>query len=142
MLRLLEEKDFEGGFLDLLSQLSYVNKISREEFIKHYNYIKINPLHNIYVIEHEGNIIGCGTLIIEPKFIHNCGFVGHIEDVVVDKKYRGNKNGHRLINTLTSIAKDHNCYKVILNCKDSLVGFYEKCGYKDNGAFMCKYFDD
>ena len=34
-------------------------------------------------------IIACGTLSAEPKFIHEAGIVGHIEDVVVDMALRG-----------------------------------------------------
>ena len=35
------------------------------------------------------NIIGSTTLLIEQKFIHDGGKVGHIEDVVTRKGYEG-----------------------------------------------------
>ena len=37
------------------------------------------------MVDLEGKVIGCATLLIEPKFIHECSNVGHIEDVVIDK---------------------------------------------------------
>lgn len=36
-----------------------------------------------------GRIIGAGTLLMEPKFIHGCGQTGHIEDIVVHEAARG-----------------------------------------------------
>ena len=38
-------------------------------------------------------IVAAGTLMIEYKFIHNCGHIGHIEDIVVDKEERGKNLG-------------------------------------------------
>ncbi len=37
----------------------------------------------------DGKIIGAGTLLVEPKFIRECGFTGHIEDIVVHEEARG-----------------------------------------------------
>ena len=47
--------------------------------------------HQIFVIENKdtNHIIGTLTILIEQKVIHNMGKVGHIEDVVIDNKYRG-----------------------------------------------------
>jgi hypothetical protein len=42
-----------------------------------------------------GRILGTAALIVERKFIHGCGKVGHIEDVVVDEKARGGRIGQR-----------------------------------------------
>ena len=30
--------------------------------------------------------VGMGTLLLEKKIIHNLGIVGHIEDIIIDKK--------------------------------------------------------
>ena len=53
----------------------------------------------------------------------------HIEDVVVDNMYRGNRTGKLLIEELIKIAKHYKCYKVILDCSKENVPFYEKCGF-------------
>lgn len=45
--------------------------------------------------EEKGRIIAAATLLLEHKFIRNCGTAGHIEDVVVDSTYRGLKLGAR-----------------------------------------------
>ena len=96
MYRLLEKMDYEKGLLELLSQLTTTGKVSKEDFIQQYNTIKGNTNHKIYVLEENNKIISCGTLLIEPKFIHNCSNVGHIEDIVVDKNSRGKGLGKKI----------------------------------------------
>lgn len=43
----------------------------------------------VVVDKRTGRIVGAGTLLIEPKFIHECGWTGHIEDIVVHEDARG-----------------------------------------------------
>lgn len=52
---------------------------------------------NTYVIVIEDvlkhHIAAAGTLLIELKFLRGGGLVGHIEDIVTDKSYRGKNLG-------------------------------------------------
>jgi glucosamine-phosphate N-acetyltransferase len=137
--RLLEKTDFEKGFLELLSQLTIVGEITKKEFMKRFQQVISNKNHRVYVLEQNNKIISCATLFIEPKFIHDCGFVGHVEDVVVDKLCRGQKLGKKIIDFLNSEAERLGCYKILLDCSDKNVGFYQKCLYNRNGAYMAKY---
>ena len=84
----------------------------------------------IIVAEINDRIIGATTLLIEPKFIHKGGFVGHIEDVVVSKEFQGQKIGEKIIKYVLKVAEKHNCYKTILDCSDDVKQFYEKIGFK------------
>lgn len=140
MYRLLEKTDYEKGLIELLSQLTTTGKVSKESYIKQYNMIKENTNHKIYVLEENNKIISCGTLLIEPKFIHNCSNVGHIEDIVVDKNLRGKGLGKKIINFLTEESKKYNCYKVILDCSNNHITFYNKCNYQVKGKCMSQYF--
>lgn len=70
-------------------------------------------------------IVGSGTLFIEKKFLRQCGVCGHIEDIAVDSGYRGKKLGIRLIKMLKEVSQLHNCYKIVLDCSDKNVPFYE-----------------
>lgn len=133
MIRKLKRSD---DILDLLSQLTEVGTPDKD---KVFDEIKKNPNHLIYVLEDEW-IIGCGTLLIEPKFIHNGQSVGHIEDIVIDKKYRNLGLGKKLIDFLINKAKELECYKVILDCSDEHVIFYEKTGFVKKGNQMSLYF--
>lgn len=71
-------------------------------------------------------VIAAATLFIERKFLHNCGLVGHVEDVVVNKTYRGRRLGLRIIEQLKTWAKEAGCYKIILDCAAHNVAFYSK----------------
>jgi GNAT superfamily N-acetyltransferase len=75
-----------------------------------------------------GKVAGTGTLMVEKKFIHHCGKVGHIEDIVVSEDNRGQNLGRLIVETLIEVGKRVGCYKTLLNCLDKNVGFYEKCG--------------
>lgn len=39
------------------------------------------------------HIAAAGTLLVELKFLRGGGLVGHIEDIVTDKEYRGKNLG-------------------------------------------------
>lgn len=75
-------------------------------------------------------VIGTGSIFIETKFLHGGGRVGHIEDVAVDGDYKQSGVGKLIMQYLITIAEDAGCYKVILDCSPSVVGFYEKLGFK------------
>ena len=81
-------------------------------------------------------MVGSTTLFIEPKFIHQGGFVGHIEDVVVAKEFQGKGIGEKLIKASLDFAKNNGCYKTILDCSDDIKPFYEKIGFKKHSNSM------
>ncbi|EDQ86824.1 uncharacterized protein MONBRDRAFT_27826 [Monosiga brevicollis MX1] len=85
-------------------------------------------------------IVGFGAVVIEPKFIRNLGFVGHIEDVVVDQGLRRKGLGRRLIERLTAVAKQRGCYKVIIDCDAHNIHFYDSCGFTRKGTCLSHYF--
>ena len=84
-------------------------------------------------------IVATATLLLERKFLRGGAIAGHIEDVSVKTSHQGRGLGRVLIDTLTSLARKKSCYKVILDCEDRNVAFYEKCGYDRAGVEMKKY---
>jgi len=130
IIREIEENDLEKGFLeslDFLRKASDIDKNKAEEILKK---IKQNPNHIIHVAVDDNKIIGSTTLLIEQKFIHDGGLVGHIEDVVVRKDYEGKGIGIKLVMSMLERAKEKNCYKTILDCNDDVKQFYERIGFK------------
>jgi glucosamine-phosphate N-acetyltransferase len=138
--RRLEKDDFNLGYLQLLEQLTHVGSISIEDWNNRYDEIKNNSCIQIWVILDKDTIIATGTIILEPKFIHNIGRVGHIEDIVVHRDKNGLGIGKKLIDDLVNIARNSGCYKVILNCSDKNIGFYEKVGFTLKERQMAHYF--
>ncbi len=132
----LKEQNLQNGFIETLSFLSEV-KIPPEKLIEIFRRLKQNADNNIFIaVTNEGKVVGATTLLIEQKFIHGCGRVGHIEDVVVHKSFRGQRIAHHLIEKAINVAREAGCYKVILNCKENLVPFYEKLGFRKHEIEM------
>ena len=136
IIREFKEDDLEKGFLatlDFLRNTSSIDKNKAKEILKK---IKQNPNHIIYVAIDDKKIIGSTTLLIEQKFIHDGGLVGHIEDVVVRKDYERRGIGIKLVTSMLECAKEKNCYKTILDCKDDVKQFYERIGFKRESNCM------
>ena len=131
-IRELKEDDIQKGFLKTLDTLRQTSSITQEKALEIFKEIKINPKHIIIIAELNGEIIGTTTLLVEPKFIHQGGKVGHIEDVAVRKEFQGRKIGQKIIKFVLQIAKNQGCYKTILDCSDDVKSFYEEIGFKQH----------
>lgn len=130
-------------YLLTLSVLTTVGEVTEAQFLElvtHWSkYSEI--YHPKVIVDSENNVVATGMLLVEQKLIHGCGKVGHIEDIAVAKSQQGKKLGNLLIEYLSKLAEDEGCYKVILDCSRTNVGFYEKCGYKDAGVEMSRRYD-
>jgi glucosamine-phosphate N-acetyltransferase len=127
--RKIVESDLDNGFLESLDSLRKASDIDRKKARKILEQISKNPDHVIFVAEHNGRIIGATTLLIEQKFIHDGGKVGHIEDVVVSKEFQSKGVGIIIIKSVLDYAKSQGCYKTILDCDDKVKPFYDKLGF-------------
>jgi glucosamine-phosphate N-acetyltransferase len=140
IIREIQQADLEKGFFQTLSNLAILGKIrdDLEQAKKILQEIKSYPLYNIFVAvkNDDTEIIGSITLLIEQKFIHDGGKSGHIEDVVTRKGYEGKGVGSALVSAALAFAREKNCYKVILDCSEKNVPFYEKIGFRRNEISM------
>jgi glucosamine-phosphate N-acetyltransferase len=139
VIREIQLADLKKGFFDTLSSLSHVGNIAdqNDRAEKILSEIKSYPFYTIFVAVKEDNqLIGSITILIEQKFIHNGGKVGHIEDVVTRKEYEGMGIGKALVLKALDFAKENTCYKVILDCSKSNVEFYKKIGFKEHEVSM------
>tara|TARA_B110000208_G_scaffold177427_1_gene224601 strand:- start:676 stop:1098 length:423 start_codon:yes stop_codon:yes gene_type:complete len=123
--------------LHFLAQLTTTPIINEDRF-KLFLDTKSNSI-KIYMMLVDKIPVGMGTLLLEKKIIHNLGIVGHIEDIVIDKKYRGSGYGIELIKFLVHKAKNSHCYKIILDCDEKNKKFYEKCLLVQKGVCMAMY---
>ena len=140
LIRKIKERDFENGFFETLSNLTTVGDIYSNDELKKEIIRRVleNQNHTIIVAEdlESSKIIGTATLLIEQKFIHNGGRVGHIEDVATRKGFEGRGVGREMIHKLTEISNEHGCYKIILDCDPNVVKFYEKLGFVKKAITM------
>ncbi|KAK3501013.1 glucosamine 6-phosphate N-acetyltransferase [Neurospora crassa] len=146
-LRALRPTDYDTGFLDCLRVLTTVGDITKEQFQDRYNWIsRQDGGYFVLVIEDTNSspprVVGTGAVLVERKFIHNLGSVGHIEDIAIAKDQQGKKLGLRMIQALDFIAERTGCYKTILDCSEANEGFYVKCGFKRAGLEMAHYYQN
>ena len=133
--RELNDKDDCTNYSNLLNQLTECS-INKSEFKSFVNRLDNNHIIIVAYSALKNNIVGTGTLIVENKLTHNCGKVGHIEDVVIDKNHKGKSLGSKLLAHLKDISIKKGCYKTILNCNDKLCPFYEKNGFVKHSIQM------
>jgi len=125
-------------YLDFIFKFSnFKYETNEKEFEKYLNNMEKNKLGKIILLKEKETkkIIGAGTILILQK-IHN-NPIGEIHDIFVDEKYRKLGLGKKIIDYLRNMGlKDFNCYKIILNCLDYNVSFYEKCNFERVGNEM------
>lgn len=128
--------DLDNGFLETLDNLlpgtSGLDTSNARTLLAE---IRSNPLHRIFVAavpQIPGTrevVVGTTTLLVEPKFIFKGGRVGHIEDVSIRRGYENVGLGRRLVSHVTQVAKEMGCVKIVLDCSNETMPFYEKLGY-------------
>jgi len=120
----------------ILNQLKEINISSINMELAWKNFNKNKNTKSIVGILDE-KVIAYGSIIIENKIRGENA--GHIEDIVVDKNFRGLYIGDKLIKELVEIGKKDKCYRVTLFCKERLVNFYSRQGFKKDSVNMKKY---
>lgn len=112
--RPLRRSDYHLQYLDVLRVLTTVGDITEAMWNERYDYLKKrnDEYYLIVICDGSGRIVGTGSLIVERKFIHTLGLVGHIEDIAVSQDQQGKKLGLRIIQTLDYVAAKVGCYKV------------------------------
>lgn len=126
----------------LLSELSSTTYIETKLFLENIERIHKMGAIVVGVIVDASNIeiIASGTIIVEPKIIRGGKNVGHIEDIIVSKHMRGKGISQRILDILKILARENNCYKVILDCDNTVKNVYIKNGMLVKGIQMAEYF--
>lgn len=139
----LHLNSIKQSYISLLSQLSECSDLTDQDF--YHKISSISQMGQIFVLfvnfpgDDNFKIIASGTIIIEPKIIHNSS-VGHIEDIVVHQDFRGQKLAKIILDELKSYGSTKNVYKIILDCKQELLKFYEKNEFVLKGVQMALYY--
>lgn len=126
-IRDMRATDFDRGFLTALGALKpagLTEKQARRIFR-----LRKEAGTRTFVAVIDNRIVGTASLMTEQKFIHSGGIVGHIEDVAVHSAYQRHGIGSKLIEHALQVCRDIGAYKVILDCEDDVVPFYEKQGF-------------
>jgi glucosamine-phosphate N-acetyltransferase len=136
-IREVRAADLGNGLVETLGNLSDTGGLTPARAREVLRRMRRSPLYHVLVaVGSDGQVMGATTLLVEQKFIHGGGLVGHIEDVVVRKGCEGKGVGGSLVKAAVEMAEELACYKCILDCKDELVGFYEKLGFRRRDVGM------
>ncbi len=97
--------------------------------------IKTENNHIILVCENNGNIVGSVMGIVCRELYGECRPFLVIENMIVDRKYRQQGVGTRLLEYLEERAKERGCTQMILVTEKNRIdacGFYENFGFSTN----------
>lgn len=83
----------------------------------------------------DDNVVATATILLEIKLRYS-KMCCHIEDVATRLEDRGKGYGKKIVAHCIKAAKDNNCYKVKLNCEESVIPFYDSLGFEHQGAHM------
>ena len=136
--RPIKEEDISRVFV-LLNQLKKMNLENIDRKKAWDNFIS-NTSSNSIVGVYDNKIVAYGSVVIENKIRGE--IAGHIEDIVVDEEVRGKMLGVLLIKELVEVAKIKGCYRITLFCKEELINFYSRNGFKVNNVIMKKYLQE
>lgn len=97
--------------------------------------------HHIIVNEIDGKIVSSCVCVIIPNLTRNIRPYAFIENVVTNADYRGKGYATKCLNYAREIAREANCYKMMLltgSKKETTLNFYRGAGYNssDKTAFI------
>ena len=114
---------YDMGFLETLSALKKT-ELSKEKFGELLRKRMRDGMRG-YVLIVDQKVVSTSSMYIEQKFY---GLVAHIEDVATHEDHRRHGFGAKIMEHCFKIAREHGCYKVILDCNDKNVEWYSSLG--------------
>lgn len=113
VIRKCREGDFEQ-VLKLLEQLWPDQTIKSQELQQVFLQGLNSEFHFYVCATLEANLIGFVSLTIRSSLWQH-GYIGHIDEIVVDKRYRGKGIGTKLLWHIVEVAKEKGCRRVELD---------------------------
>jgi glucosamine-phosphate N-acetyltransferase len=120
--------------------LKKIENLSLDNSLKLLEKINSQWSHIYIAVLEDNTIIGTLTLLIERKILWWWSKAGHIEDVAVRVGYEWMWIWKALNIKAVEESQNLGCYKIILDCEESLEKFYNKVWFETSGIFMRKYY--
>lgn len=94
----------------------------------------------LLVLEEDGKVVSSIQMAIIKSLTHNVRPFAIIENVVTHANYRNKGYASALLEKATEIAKEHRCYKILLETgsnKESTLNFYRNNGFSIDEKHAC-----
>ena len=95
----------------------------------------------VYLCATDGeNVVGFASLTIKNN-LWQAANLGHIDELVVDEKYRGCGLGRQLLNEIIAEARQRGCARVDLDSafhRTKAHEFYQRHGFENRGYLFSK----
>lgn len=130
-IRIATNLDFRGVF-KVLKQLWPDLDLDYQALNEIYLRAIDSDMQQLIVGEIDNKIVGFCSLTIKNN-LWQAGNLGHVDELVIDKDYRGKGYGKKLIESITQIAKDFKCKRIELDSafhRKSAHSFYKSIGYE------------
>lgn len=140
-IRELENKDFQQ-LMELYTHLHEKDIPEMDERVSSvWESILADKNHHIIVAELNGKIISSCVCVIIPNLTRNQRPYAFVENVVTHSDFRGKGIATACLNYARDIAKNENCYKLMLltgSKNENTLNFYRRAGYnsEDKTAFI------
>ena len=141
MVREIQENELQ----ELLELYLFLHETEVPEMTAHlretWEAILADPNHHIIVKEAEGKIASSCVCVVIPNLTRGVRPYAFVENVVTHGGYRGKGYASRCLDYARHIARENNCYKMMLltgSKKENTLRFYENAGYNssDKTAFI------
>lgn len=126
--------DFEIGFRETLAALKSMD-VDDDRAAEIFKERQTQGIQS-FTLKKEGRVVATAAMLLETKYYRGGHKVAHVEDVAVHPGYQGRGFGKILIACLIEEAALKGCYKIILDCSEKNVPFYEKAGFKQHELQM------
>ena len=136
---------YENELGQLLELYLHLHEDSVPDFDEHlkntWETIVNDPNHHIIVKVVEGRIVSSCVCVVIPNLTRKIRPYAFVENVVTHGDFRGKGYASRCLNFAKEIAKQENCYKMMLltgSKEESTLNFYSRAGYNssDKTAFI------
>ena len=105
-----------------------------EDYQNTWNQIQSSESIQYFAIEKDGKFIASLNLVIIPNLTRGARSFAWIENVVTHAQYRGRGVGRKIMEHAITVAKNANCYKIMLlsgTKRTASHQFYKRLGFSD-----------
>lgn len=138
-IRLCTEDDYES-VVELLKQLWPTMQFNDETLQIVYKNALQSDKQILIVGLIDGKVIGFCSLTIKNN-LWQAGNLGHVDELIVDKDFRGQGIGKKLMDEITTIARGYTCKRIELDSgfhRKEAHQFYENLGYENRAYVFSK----